>query len=181
VILDPSTSTTGASFLIGTIAKFGEQGFADYWAKLAANDTRVEQGWTEAYNGQFTQGGGDGTYPIVLSYSSSPAWTITEDGSATTTKALLDTCSSQIEYAGVLEGAASPEAAQAVVEYLLSREFQDTIADTMYVYPVDPEGYVPAEWAQFAPMPSAPNDLTPAEIGKGRDAWMKKWSEATGW
>ena len=70
VILDPSTSTTGASFLIGTIAKFGEQGFADYWAKLAANDTRVEQGWTEAYNGQFTQGGGEGTYPIVLSYLS---------------------------------------------------------------------------------------------------------------
>lgn len=35
VILDPSTSTTGASFLIGTIAKFGEEGFADYWKKLA--------------------------------------------------------------------------------------------------------------------------------------------------
>ncbi|MCA0378720.1 MAG: thiamine ABC transporter substrate-binding protein [Actinobacteria bacterium] len=181
VILDPSTSTTGASFLIGTVAKFGENGFADYWTKLAANDTRVEQGWTEAYNGQFTQGGGEGTYPIVLSYSSSPAWTVTEDGSATTTKALLDTCSSQIEYAGVLEGAANTEGAKAVVDYLLSQEFQDTIADTMYVYPVDPDAYVPAEWAQFAPMPTAPNDLTPAEIGKGRDAWLKKWSEATGW
>lgn len=181
VILDPSTSTTGASFLIGTIAKFGEEGFADYWKKLAANDTRVEQGWTEAYNGQFTQGGGDGTYPIVLSYSSSPAWTVTEDGTATTTKALLDTCSTQIEYAGVLEGAANPEGAKAVVDYMLSREFQDTIADTMYVYPVDAEAYVPADWEQFAPMPGAPNDLTPAEIGKGRDAWLKEWSEATGW
>ena len=181
VILDPSTSTTGASFLIGTIAKFGEEGFADYWKKLAANDNRVEQGWTEAYNGQFTQGGGDGTYPIVLSYSSSPAWTVTEDGTATTTKALLDTCSTQIEYAGVLEGAANPEGAKAVVDYMLSREFQDTIADTMYVYPIDAEAYVPADWEQFAPMPGAPNDLTPAEIGKGRDAWLKEWSEATGW
>ena len=181
VVLDPSTSTTGASFLIGTVAKFGEQGFADYWKKLAANDTRVEQGWTEAYNGQFTQGGGEGTYPIVLSYSSSPAWTVSEDGTSTTTKALLDTCSTQIEYAGVLEGAADPEGAKAVVDYMLSREFQDTIADTMYVYPVDPEAYVPADWQQFAPMPSAPNDLTPAEIGKGRDAWLKEWSEATGW
>ncbi len=181
VILDPSTSTTGASFLIGTVAKFGEEGFADYWKKLAANDTRVEQGWTEAYNGQFTQGGGEGTYPIVLSYSSSPAWTVTEDGKSTTTKALLDTCSTQIEYAGVLEGAANPEGAQAVVDYMLSREFQDTIADTMYVYPVDAEAYVPADWQQFAPMPSAPNDLTPAEIGKGRDSWLKEWSEATGW
>ena len=33
VILDPSTSTTGASFLIGTIAKFGEQGFAGWFGE----------------------------------------------------------------------------------------------------------------------------------------------------
>ncbi len=181
VILDPSTSTTGASFLIGTVAKFGETGFAEYWAELAANDTRVEQGWTEAYNGQFTQGGGDGTFPIVLSYGSSPAWTVTEDGTATTTKALLDTCSSQVEFAGVLNGASNPEGAKAVVDYMLLREFQDTIADTMYVYPVDSEAHVPAEWVQFAPVPNAPNDLTPAEIGRGRDAWLKTWSQATGW
>lgn len=181
VLLDPSTSTTGASFLIGTVAKFGENGFADYWTKLAANDTRLENGWTEAYNGQFTQGGGDGTYPIVLSYSSSPAWTVTEDGSATTTKSLQDTCSSQIEYAGVLNNAANPEGAQAVVDYLRSLEFQSTIADAMYVYPVDEKAYVPAEWEKFAPMPSAPNDLTSAEIGAGREGWLKTWSTATGW
>ncbi len=181
VLLDPSTSTTGASFLVGTVAAFGEDGFADYWKRLAANDARIEQGWTEAYNGQFTQGGGDGTFPIVLSYSSSPAWTVTEDGSATTTAALLDTCSSQVEYAGVLQGAANPEGARAVIDFMLSREFQDTIADTMYVYPIDAEAHVPDEWQQFAPLPEAPNDLTPAEIGAGRDAWLKSWSAATGW
>lgn len=181
VLLDPTSSSTGASFLVGTIAEFGEDGFAQYWEALAGNDVRIEQGWTEAYNGQFTQGGGEGTSPIVLSYSSSPAWTVTEDGAATLTKALLDTCSSQVEYAGVLAGAANREGARAVVDYLLSREFQDTIADTMYVYPVDAEAYVPDEWQQFAPMPESPNDLTPAEIGAGREAWLKTWSDATGW
>ncbi|MGK0721239.1 thiamine ABC transporter substrate-binding protein [Leucobacter sp. W1478] len=181
VLLDPTSSSTGASFLTGTVAAFGEDGFVDYWASLAENDVRIEQGWTEAYNGQFTQGGGEGTFPIVLSYSSSPAWTVTEDGDATTTRALLDTCSSQVEYAGVLSGAANPEGGRAVVDYLLSREFQDTIADTMYVYPVDVEAYVPDEWQRFAPMPETPYDLTPAEIGAGREAWLKAWSEATGW
>ncbi|MDI6023236.1 thiamine ABC transporter substrate-binding protein [Leucobacter sp. UT-8R-CII-1-4] len=181
VLLDPSTSSTGASFLIGTVAKFGESGFADYWSKLAANDARIEQGWTEAYNGQFTQGGGDGTFPIVLSYSSSPAWTLSEDGTSSSTKALLDTCSSQIEYAGVLQNASNQAGAQAVVDYLLSTEFQNTIADTMYVYPTNTEAAVPEEWSEFAPMPSAPNDLSPAEIGKGRDTWLKNWSAATGW
>ena len=180
VLLDPVSSTTGASFLIGTVAKFGDQGYLNYWQRLADNDVRIEQGWSDAYYGQFT-GGGEGSYPIVLSYSSSPAWTLTEDGSASTTKALLDTCSSQIEYAGVLNGAANPEGAQAVVDYLLSREFQDTIADSMYVYPVDPEAYVPEEWQSFAPMPKAPNDLTAAEIGEGREGWLKAWSDIKGW
>ena len=181
VLLDPTSSSTGASFLVGTVARFGEDAFPEYWQQLVENDVRIEQGWTEAYNGRFTQGGGSGTAPIVLSYSSSPAWTITEDGTDTTTRALLDTCSSQVEYAGVLRGAANPAGARAVVDYMLSREFQDTIADTMYVYPIDAEADVPGEWQQFAPMPSAPHDLTAAEIGAGREAWLKSWSAATGW
>jgi len=180
VLLDPVSSTTGASFLIGTVARFGEDAFADYWQQLADNDVRIEQSWSDAYYGQFT-GGGEGSYPIVLSYSSSPAWTLTDDGEASTTKALLDTCSSQVEYAGVLKGAANPEGAQAVVDYMLSREFQDTIAETMYVYPVDGEAYVPEEWQRFAPMPSNPNDLTAEEIGVGREGWLKTWSNIKGW
>lgn len=181
VLLDPTSSSTGASFLIGTVAEYGENGFADYWERLAANQPRLESGWSEAYNGQFTQGGGDGTYPIVLSYSSSPAWTLTDDGSESTTRALLETCSSQIEYAGVLANAANPEGARAVIDYMLSREFQDTIADSMYMYPIDADAYVPAEWERFAPMPTAPNDLGAAEIGAGRESWLKTWAEATGW
>ncbi|NLA64577.1 MAG: thiamine ABC transporter substrate-binding protein, partial [Leucobacter sp.] len=46
VLLDPSTSTTGASFLVGTVAHFGANGFADYWSQLMANEVRIEQGWT---------------------------------------------------------------------------------------------------------------------------------------
>ena len=178
VLIDPTTSSTGAAFLIGTVSAFGEDGFADYWRSLVKNGVRIEPGWSEAYNGQFTRGGGDGKYPIVLSYSTSPAWTLSDDGSATTTAALLDTCTSQIEYAGVLAGAANMKGAKAVVDYLLSREFQDTIADTMYMYPVDPEAALPADWKRFAALPSAPHDLTPAQIGQGRERWLKTWSDA---
>lgn len=179
VLIDPTTSSTGAAFLIGTVSAFGEDGFTDYWRSLVKNDVRIEPGWSEAYNGQFTRGGGDGSYPIVLSYSTSPAWTLSDDGSTTTTAALLDTCSSQIEYAGVLAGAANPKGARAVVDYLLSREFQDTIADTMYMYPVDPAAELPADWKRFAALPSAPHDLTPTQIGEGRERWLKAWSDAT--
>lgn len=180
VLTDPSTSSTGASFLVGTVAAFGESGFGDYWSQLVANGARLESSWSDAYYGQFT-GGGDGTFPIVLSYSSSPAWTLNEDGSASTTKALLGTCTSQIEYAGILKGAANPEGAKVVVEYLLSREFQDTIADTMYVYPIDADAFVPEDWQRFAPLPTAPNDLSPLQIAEGLESWLRAWSNTTGW
>lgn len=178
VLIDPTGSSTGAAFLVGTVSAFGEDGFADYWKELVANGARIEAGWTEAYNGRFTAGGGDGTFPIALSYSSSPAWTLTDDGSASTTAALLDTCTSQVEYAGVIAGAANAEGAQAVVDYLLSREFQDTIADGMYMYPIDPEATVSDEWKRFAPAPTSPHDLAPAEIGAGLEGWLKTWSAA---
>lgn len=182
VLLDPTASSTGASFLVGTVAKFGEDGFAKYWQSLIDNGARVEQGWSDAYNGQFTQGGGEGTKPIVVSYGSSPAFTVTEDGSATTTKALLDTCSNQVEYAGVLAGAANPAGARAVLDYLASGEFQATIPDSMYMYPVDTEVSLPESWAEFAPIPSEAqlNDLPSAEIERGREGWLKTLSEQIG-
>lgn len=180
VILDPTSSSTGASFLIGTVAHFGEDGYLPYWEALIDNGARIEQGWSEAYYSQFTQGSPDGTKPIVLSYSSSPGYTVTEDGTASTTSALLDTCSSQVEYAGVLAGASNPEGARAVLDFMLSLDFQNTIADTMYVYPIDEAAEIPAEWADFAPLPENPNDLSAQDIGEGRDQWLKDLSEAIG-
>lgn len=180
VILDPTASSTAASFLVGTVEHFGDDGYAGYWEDLIANDARLEQGWTEAYNGQFTQGGGDGTFPIVLSYSSSPAFTVDEDGGATTTAALLDTCSSQVEYAGVLADAQNPEGAKAVLDFMLSRTFQDTIAESMYMYPVDADAAVPQEWEEFAPMPTADqvHDLDPSTIESERENWLKTLGDA---
>lgn len=182
VLLDPTASSTGASFLVGTVAKFGEDGFAEYWQQLMDNGARIEQGWSDAYNGQFTQGGGDGTKPIVVSYGSSPAFTLSEDGGETTSQALLGTCSNQVEYAGLLAGAANPEGAKAVLDYLVSSEFQRGIPDAMYMYPVDSGVELPEAWAKFAPIPSEDelNDLPSAQIEQGREGWLKTLSEQIG-
>lgn len=182
VLLDPTASSTGASFLVGTVAKFGEDGFADYWQQLMDNGARIEQGWSDAYNGQFTQGGGDGTKPIVVSYGSSPAFTLNRDGSETTSRALLGTCSNQIEYAGVLAGAENPDGAKAVLDYLVSSEFQQGIPEAMYMYPVDSGVELPEAWAKFAPVPSDDelNDLPSAQIEQGREGWLKTLSEQIG-
>ncbi|HUH53371.1 MAG TPA: thiamine ABC transporter substrate-binding protein [Microbacteriaceae bacterium] len=180
VLLDPTASTTGGSFYLGTIAEFGPEQALDYWENLIENDARIEQGWSDAYYTHFTAGSPDGTYPIVVSYSSSPAYTINDEGTESQTSALLDTCSSTVEYAGILNGANNTEGAKLLIEYLFSEEFQNTIADTMYVYPVDAEANIPAEWDEFAPLPSNPHDVPASEIGSKRDAWLADLSERIG-
>ena len=102
-----TTSSPGLAFLLATIAAYGEDGWQDYWTRLMANGTKLTQGWSDAYEVDFTQGGGGGDRPIVLSYDSSPAFTVDGQG-GTTTSALLDTCFRQVEYAGVLAGAREP-------------------------------------------------------------------------
>ena len=94
-------------------------------------------GWEDAYFGDFTQGGEEGTRPIVLSYDSSPAFTVPTDGTSRRPRALLDTCFRQVEYAGVLGGADNPEGGRALVDFLLSpTRCRRALPTSMYVFPV---------------------------------------------
>jgi thiamine transport system substrate-binding protein len=173
-----TTSSPGLAFLLATVARYGADGWQDYWSELMANGAELTQGWTDAYEVDFTQGGGGGDRPIVLSYDSSPAFT-TDDNGGTTTSALLDTCFQQVEYAGVLAGAENPEGAQALIDFMLSRGFQEALPDAMYVFPVDAGATLPPEWASFAPRPEHALTVDPAEIAEHRDDWLRDWSDVT--
>nr|NLD40480.1 thiamine ABC transporter substrate-binding protein [Actinomycetales bacterium] len=177
VITNPATSSPGLAFLFATIAEFGESegeyaGWQQYWSDLLANGTRVADGWSDAYYVDFTPYEGD--RPIVLSYSSSPAAEVQADGTART--ANVDaSCFRQVEYAGVLTGAENPEGARALVDWLLSVPVQEEIPGSMYMYPVDPDAQLPAEWAEFASLSEDPLALDPADIAANRDAWLQEW------
>ncbi|GAA4701530.1 thiamine ABC transporter substrate-binding protein [Nocardioides conyzicola] len=172
-----ATSSPGMAFLLATIAKYGDD-WPDYWTKLMDNGTKLDAGWSDAYEVDFTQGGGKGDRPIVLSYDSSPAFTVGDDGTSTTS-ALLDTCFRQVEYAGVLKGADNPDGARALVDFLLSPEVQAALPDSMYVFPVDPSVQLPADWASYAKQPTDPWQVDPADIAAHRDDWLREWSDLT--
>ena len=172
-----TTSSPGMAFLLATIAAYGDD-WADYWTRLMDNGARLTDGWSDAYQVDFTQGGGKGDRPIVLSYDSSPAFTIADDGS-TTTSALLDTCFRQVEYAGVLAGADNPDGAEALIDFLLSPDVQAALPDSMYVFPVDSSVELPAQWAQVAKQPTEPWQVDPDEITENRDTWLREWSDVT--
>ena len=174
VVTNPLSSSPGLAFLATTVAAFGEPGYLQYWKELRDNGVRVAAGWEEAYFTEFSGSSGNGEYPIVLSYSSSPAAEIREDGKSQTV-ALLDECFRQTEFAGTLAGARNPEGAKALVEFLLSESFQNTMPGLMYVYPVNENAVIPAEWSEFGPAARTTigEELS---ISTQREKWQRKWS-----
>jgi thiamine transport system substrate-binding protein len=173
-----SSSSPGLAFLLTTIAAYGDH-WPDYWSKLMANGTKITSGWSDAYEVDFTAGGGKGDRPIVLSYSSSPPFTIPKGASKPTTTALLDTCFRQVEYAGVLKGAKNPAGAKAFIDFMTRKSFQRALPDNMYVYPVDRTVALPADWAKYAKTAPEPFTVPPAEIAKNRSTWLSQWSDVT--
>ncbi|QJT04425.1 thiamine ABC transporter substrate-binding protein [Streptomyces asoensis] len=178
-----ATSSPGLGFLLGTAAKYGDGGWADYWKKLKANGVKVVDGWEQAYNEEFSGSAGGkkagADRPLVVSYASSPpAEVIYGDPKPTTapTGVSTGTCFRQVEYAGLLSNAANPEGGKALLDFLLTEEFQQDMPLNMFVYPVRKGAQVPAEFTKYGPQAKDPETLDPAKIADNRDDWVKSWT-----
>lgn len=171
------TSSPGLAMLLATVGKFGDPGWQDYWKKLVANGAKITSGWEDAYNVDFTQGEGKGDRPIVWSYDTSPAFTVS--GGKSSTKALLNTCFRQVEYAGVLKGAKNPAGARALVDWMVGKQFQAALPEAMYVFPVDSSVELPSDWAKFAKQPTDPIEVDPKQIAAKRQGWLTTWQDVT--
>ncbi len=180
VVENAATSTPGLAFLLATIAAFGD-GWGSYWESLVANDVKVVNGWERAYFGEFSgAGGGSGTYPLVVSYASSPVAEVMfaeEQPEEAPTAVLEDTCYRQIEFAGVLAGTDNPEGAQALIDFMLSREFQEDIPPRMFVFPVVEDAELPDVFLQNTIVPQDPLGLPASEVAANRADWVMKWTE----
>jgi thiamine transport system substrate-binding protein len=182
VVQNPATSSPGLAFLLATIAEFGTEGdytYLDYWTDLVENDVLITDGWSDAYYTYFTAGSEDGTYPLVVSYASSPPVTYDEDLDAATTASVVadGMCFRQIEFAGILRGTENEEAAQQFIDFLLSTDFQEDLPLQMYVFPVNEEAELPELFADYAQIPENPVTVDATEIEENREAWIEAWTE----
>ncbi len=174
---NPETSSPGFSFLLATIAKYGEDGWEDYWTSLVDNDVSITAGWNDAYYGEFIAGGG--ARSIVTSYASSPpAEFLFADPpvDAPPTGVLQDSCFRQIEFAGVLNGTAHPEASAALIDFMLSTTFQEDVPLNMFVYPANGEAALPDAFVQWGPLVDDALTIDPAVIETNRDDWTERWN-----
>jgi thiamine transport system substrate-binding protein len=90
---------------------------------------------------------------------------------------MTDGCFRQVEFAGVLAAAAQPQAAAAVLDLMLSEEFQADVPLSMFVYPVRSGVELPELFQKFAAVPAQPLTMSAADIAANRDRWLEQWNE----
>jgi thiamine transport system substrate-binding protein len=180
VVENPATSSTGLAFLLATVSKYGDPGYLDYWKALRDNGVKVDDGWSQAYDGDFTLGGGGtGIRPVVVSYATSPpADVVFADPPKTTTDVgvLDDACYRQIEFVGVLHGSAHAAAAQKFVDFMLSQPFQEDMPLQMFVYPVRKGAALPDAFTTYTVKPQHTVEIPQDAVASNRERWIKDWT-----
>lgn len=170
VIEDPRTSTPGLGLLLWVKSIYGDKA-PEAWAKLKDRVLTVTPGWSEAY-GLFTKG----EAPMVLSYTTSPAYHMVADNSFRYQAASFSEGHYiQIEVAGLVKTAPEKDLAKEFLSFMISPGFQDTIPTNNWMMPAA---------ATSTPLPEAFGKLvhpektflmTPEEVATNRKAWIDEW------
>jgi thiamine transport system substrate-binding protein len=182
VVENPATSSPGLAFLLATIAAFPEEAvypWQDFWADLRDNDVLVARDWNTAYYSEFA-GGGSGTRSLVVSYASSPpAGVIFSDPppDVAPTGVVLSGCFRQIEYAGVLAGTEAEPWARLLIDFMLTKTFQEDMPLNMFVFPALADAALPDAFVEHTEIPATPASLAPAVIDANRERWIEEWTE----
>ena len=177
VVPSPATSGPGLSFLAANIQAMGEEQALAWWGKMRANGVKITPDWNAAYYTEFSQNGG--ARPLVVSYATSPAAEVffskgKYSEPPTGNLFLQGGVFRQVEGAAVLRGAAEPELAAKLVQYLQHGEVQKAIPEAMWVYPAVKGTPLPPSF-QFAEQPSFSNNPSEVDIQAHRQRWVESW------
>lgn len=178
-----ATSSPGLGFLLGSAAQYGDDGWQDYWKKLKDNGVKVVDGWEQAYNQDFSGSAGGkkakGDRPLVVSYASSPPVEVLYAKPQPTeapTGVATGTCFRQTEFAGLLKGAKNEAGGKALLDFLISKKFQEDMPLNMFVNPVVKDAKLPELFTKFGAAVTETHDVAPEKISKNREQWVKTWS-----
>ena len=171
ILMDPRTSSPGLGFLLWTVERYGRD-FPAYWNELGNSILTITEGWDAGY-GLFTSG----EAPLVLSYTTSPAYHVENEDSRRYKAAIFDEGHyRQIEGLGVVKGAPHPEAAKQFVDFALSETFQSIIPLTNWMYPVREDISFPDSY-EYAPKPPQSLSLPAQQIDEQRSDWIETWTQ----
>ncbi|MEV0320582.1 thiamine ABC transporter substrate binding subunit [Streptomyces sp. NPDC050658] len=178
-----ATSSPGLGFLLGTAAEYGDDGWQGYWKKLTANGVKVVDGWEQAYNEEFSGSAGGkkakGDRPLVVSYASSPPVEVLyakPQPKEAPTGVATGTCFRQIEFAGLLNGARNEKGGKALIDFLISKRFQEDLPLSMFVNPAVKDTKLPELFTEHGVSVDKPQTMAPEKIADNREQWVKSWT-----
>jgi thiamine transport system substrate-binding protein len=182
VVQNPALSSPGLSFLLVTIANYGDNGYLEYWQALKDNDVKVVNDWEAAYYTEFSGSSGQGSRPMVVSYDSSPAFELiyAEDVvEESSTGAMISdqTCFSQVEFVGILKGTKNQSQAARWIDFMLSNKFQNELPFQMFVFPVNKNVLLDETFTAFLADPDQTVIMAPDLISDNRETWINQWNE----
>jgi len=173
VIEDPRSSTPGLGLLLWMKSVYGDKA-SEAWTKLKPRILTVTPGWSEAY-GLFTKG----EAPMVLSYTTSPAYhMVAENSDRYQAASFSEGHYLQIEVAGRIATSPNAELAKKFMAFMLTPGFQDAIPENNWMFPAA---------ATSKPLPEAFGKLvqpvktllfSPEEVAAKRREWMDEWLAA---
>jgi len=170
---DPRTSTPGLGFMLWIKEIYGDKA-GDAWAKLKPRVLTVSKSWSEAYD-LFTKG----EAPMVLSYTTSPAYHIMEENTDKyMAAAFAEGHYMQVEVAGRIAGSAHEDLAKQFLAFMVSPAFQNLIPTTNWMYPVTvPSAGLPPAFNTLV-QPAKSLLFAPDDVAAHRKAWIDEWLQA---
>lgn len=170
IIQDPRSSTPGLGLLLWMKAVYGDQADAA-WAKLSDNILTTTKGWSEAYFSLFLAG----EAPMVLSYSTSPAYHMAVEGTDQYQAAAFEEGHYlQVEVAAKLKASKNSQLADEFLNFMVSENFQKHLPLSNVMYPVNTPAEMPEAYGKLI-KPTQVLQLDTAQINQNRKQWVSDW------
>jgi thiamine transport system substrate-binding protein len=173
VLEDPRTSTPGLGFIFWMRQVYGDK-TPEAWKTLSKRVLTVTPGWSEAY-GLFTKG----EAPMVLSYTTSPAYhIIAEKNERYQAAEFSEGHPIQVEVAAMTK-TENAELARSFLKFMISPAFQDIIPESNWMMPVAKTSTPLNPVFDTLVHPAITLSMAPDEAAKARKAYIDEWLAAT--
>ncbi|MFC7081661.1 thiamine ABC transporter substrate-binding protein [Halorussus caseinilyticus] len=173
IVQNAKTAATGRAFLLWTVNTLGEDQYLDYWTKLEQNGIKILGSWSDAYTAYE-----NGEAPMVVSYSTDQVYANRQDKDLSKHQVgfLNDQGYANPEGMAKFADTDNPELAAAFMDFLLSKQAQQKIAQLNVQFPATDWAPLSAEFQKYAKTPENPVTFTYEELQGNVDDWVDAWA-----
>ncbi len=183
VVQDPTLSATGINFLLYQILFYEEILGLDWksWWEAAKGSVTISRSWTDSWGRVFDTKEDH----MMVSYGTDPAynahiWGIFEQNAAIISKDSTKYSWMQIEGIGLVNGATNVTLAKSYIDFALSPDMQNLIAQNNWMFPANTEVVLPSSYAYAITAENVTilNDLVTSDyIGANYQIWLNEWEQ----